>query len=57
MEQGVLTLCANISTAYDYEREGLAITDAMDLSARKEAWIANSKKVPAEEQAIPTRIL
>ena len=33
MEQGVLTLRANISTVYDYEREGIAITEAMDLSA------------------------
>ena len=53
-EQGVLTLRANVSTAYDYEREGLTITDAMDLSPRMEACIADSKKVPAEEQAIPT---
>ena len=29
-KQGVLTLCANISIAYNYEREGLAIADAMD---------------------------
>ena len=56
-EQGVLTLCANVSTAYDCEREGLTITDVMDLSARMEACIVDSKKVPAEEQAIPTRIL
>ena len=56
-EQGVLTLRANVSTAYDYEREGLAIADAMDLSTRMEACIADSKKVLAEEQAIPTRIL
>ena len=57
MEQGVLTLCANVSTAYDCEREGLTITDVMDLSARMEACIVDSKKVLAEEQAIPTRIL
>ena len=49
MEQGVLTLRANISTVYDCEREGLAITDAMDLLARMEACIADSKKVPVEE--------
>ena len=45
MEQGILTLCANVSTAYECEREGLVITEAMDLSARMEACIANSKKV------------
>ena len=44
---------ANVSTAYDCEREGLAIADAMDLSARMEACITDSKKVLAEEQAIP----
>ena len=55
MEQGVLTLSANVSTAYDYEREGLAIADAMDLLARMEACITDSKKVLAEEQAILTQ--
>ena len=54
-EQGVLTLCANVSTAYECEREGLAIAKAMDLSARMEACIANSKKVLVEEQAIMTQ--
>ena len=55
-EQGILTLRANISTAYDCEK-GLTIANAMDLSARLEACIADSKKVLGEEQAIPTRIL
>jgi len=45
MEQGILTLCTNVSTAYDCKREGLAIAEAMDISARMEACIANSKKV------------
>ena len=54
-EQGVLTLCANVSTAYDYEREGIAIAEAMDLSARMEVCIADSKKILEEEQAIPTQ--
>ncbi|XP_066333585.1 uncharacterized protein [Miscanthus floridulus] len=54
-EQGILTLRANVSTAYDCEREGLAIADAMDLSARMEACITDSKKVPAKEQAILTQ--
>ena len=55
MEQGVLTLCANVFTAYDCKREELAIADAMDLLARMEDCITDSKKVPAEEQAIPTQ--
>ena len=53
-EQGVLTLRANISTAYDCEREGIAITEAMDLSAIMDVCIPDSKKILAEEQAIPT---
>ena len=50
MEQGVLTLRANVSTTYDYEREGLAIAEAMDISARMEACIADSKKVHASSR-------
>ena len=42
-------------TTYDYKREGLAIADAMDLLARMEACIADSKKVLAEEQEILTQ--
>ena len=38
-EQGVLTLRANVSTAYNCEREGIAITEAMDLSDRLEVCI------------------
>ena len=55
MEQGVLTLRANVSTAYYCEREGLAIANAMDLLARMEACITDSKKVLAEEQVILTQ--
>jgi len=33
-EQGILTLRANVSTVYDCKREGLALAEAMDLSAR-----------------------
>ena len=54
MKQGVLTLRAKVSSAYEYER-GLTIADAMDLSARMEACIADSKKVLVEEQVIPTQ--
>ena len=45
IEQGILTLGANISTTYDCESEGLAIAEAMHISARMEACIADSKKV------------
>ena len=39
MEQGIFTLRANVSTAYDYERKGLAITEAIDIPTRMEACI------------------
>ena len=45
MEQGVLTLPANVSTNYDCEREGLTTTEAMDISARMATCIADSEKV------------
>ena len=54
-EQGILTLRANVSTTYDCEREGIAIVEAIDLSARMEVCIADSKKIPIEEQVIPTQ--
>jgi len=47
MEQGVLTMRTNVSTSYDCEREGLALAEAMDLSATMEACIAGSKKAHA----------
>ena len=57
MEQGVLTLRANVSTAYECEREGLAITEVMDLSARMEACIADSKKVHTYKSYDPTSVI
>jgi len=55
MEQGVLTLRANVSAAYNYEREGIAIAKVMDLLAKMEVYITDSKKIPAEEQVILTQ--
>ena len=57
MEQGVLTLRANVSTAYEYEREGLTIAEAMDLSTRMEACIADSKKVYTYKSYDPTSVI
>ena len=57
MEQGVLTLRANVSTTYECEREGLAIAEAMDLSARMEACIIDSKKVHAYKSYYPTSVI
>ena len=55
MEQGVLTLRANVSITYDCEQEGIVIAEAMDLSARMEVCITDSKKIPMEELAILTQ--
>ena len=56
-EQGVLTLHANVSTAYECERKGLAIAEAMDLSARMEACTADSKKVHTYKSYDPTSVI
>ena len=56
-EQGVLTLRVNVSTAYECEREGLTITEVMDLSARMEACIADSKKVHTYKSYDPTSVI
>ena len=37
IEQGILTLRANVSTTYKCEREGLPIVETMDISAQMEA--------------------
>jgi len=57
MEQGVLTLRANVSTTYECEREGLAIAEAIDLSARIEACIADYKKVHTYKSYDPTSVI
>ena len=56
-ERGVLTLRANISTSYECKREGLAIAKVMDLSARMEACIANSKKIHTYKSYDPTSVI
>ena len=56
-QQVVLTLHANFSTTYECEREGLAITKVMDLSARMEACIADSKKVHTYKSYDPTSVI
>ena len=50
---GVLTLQANLVVAYACETESLAHAEAIDLYACMEACLAESKKVPPEEQEIP----
>lgn len=52
--RGVLSLRANIATAYACEKESLALTEALDLSARMKDCLIESKKLPIEEQEVPT---
>ncbi|XP_066374978.1 uncharacterized protein [Miscanthus floridulus] len=51
--RGVLSLQANLTVSYDCEKESLALVKAFDLSARMEAYLTESKKVPEEAQEIP----
>jgi hypothetical protein len=51
---GVLSLQANLTVAYDCEKESLAFAEAFVLSARMEAYPTESKKVPEEAQEILT---
>ena len=57
MEQGVLTLRANVSTTYDCEREGLALAEAMDLSARMELALLASRRPIRRKGCDPTRVI
>jgi hypothetical protein len=52
--RGVLSLQANLTVSYDCEKESLALAEAFDLSARMEACLIESKKVPKEDQEILT---
>ena len=56
-EQGILTLHTNISTVCECEREGLTIAETMDLSAKMEACIADSKKVYTYKSYDPTGVI
>ena len=52
--RGVLSLQANLTIAYDCNKESLALTEAFDLSTCMEACLAESRKVPKEAQEIST---
>ena len=43
----VISLRANLAMAYACETETLALAEALDLSIKMEAFIADSKKTPA----------
>ena len=51
---GVLTLQANLAVAYACEKESLALAEAINISIHMDTCLAESKKVPLEEQEILT---
>ncbi|XP_066358248.1 uncharacterized protein [Miscanthus floridulus] len=52
--RGVLTMQANLTVAYACKTKSLTLAKVIDLYAHMEACLAKSKKVPSEEQEIPT---
>ena len=49
---GVLSLQANLSVAYAYETESLALAEATDLSIQMASVVAEAKSVPAKDMEI-----
>ena len=50
---GVLALRDNLSIAYAYETESLALTEATDLSIQMASMVTGAKTVPANDLEIP----
>ena len=50
---GVLALWANLSIAYAYETESLALVEATDLSIQMASVVTDAKTVPADDLEIP----
>ncbi|XP_066354984.1 uncharacterized protein [Miscanthus floridulus] len=51
---GVLALWANLSIAYAYETESLALAEATDLSIQMANVVTDTKTVPADDLEIPS---
>jgi hypothetical protein len=51
--RGALTMQANFAIAYACEKESLTLAEAVNLSARMDASLTESKKVPKTKQEIP----
>ena len=51
---GVLALWANLSIAYAYEIESLALAEATDLSIQMASVVTDAKTVPADDLEIPS---
>ena len=50
---GVLALRANLSIAYAYDTESLALVEATDLSIQMASVVTEAKTVPANNMEIP----
>ena len=50
---GVLALRANLSIAYAYETESLALTEATDLSIQMASVVTEAKMLPVDDMKIP----
>ena len=51
---GVLALQANLSIAYAYETESLALVEATDLSIQMASVVTDAKTVPTDDLEIPS---
>jgi hypothetical protein len=54
-EKGVLSLRGNVLIAYNYEREGYATAEALELSIHMQQSIADAKKIPLADFKIPDK--
>jgi len=54
MEQGVLSLCANLDVAYSYEKESFALAEATDISIHMYDYLTTSQQISLEDLEIPT---
>jgi hypothetical protein len=54
-EKGVLTLRGNVLIAYNYEKEGYATAEALELSIRMQQSIVDAKKIPPADLDIPSK--
>jgi len=54
IEQGVLSLRANLDITYNYEKESFMLAEATDISIRMQDCIVTSHVIPPEDLEIPT---
>ena len=54
MEQGVLSLHANLDVAYSCEKESFALTEATDISIHMQDCLTSSQQISPQDLEIPT---